>query len=280
MCARWPSVVSVLVLLAPAAGRAQTTPPVQQHTEHVATAPADQETVWTVSAGAVLNTGNTRSVAANLGSRLSLKRSTNVIAAEVAAVYGSASVRADDGHFHGWSVNTESLAGKARYDRFFTHDDAAFAALAGTRDRFAGLDLRFQVQVGYLRNLFDVEEKHRLWGEIGYDFTFDNFDPDPLLDPDTGNRLDGTEALHSVRAFVGYDNHLDEHVTFLTGLESLFDVQDADNVRLNWASELRSKVGGNFQVGLTFTLHFDNVPVPGTEKLDTITVVNLLYSLI
>lgn len=260
---------------------AQTPPTAAQHTERTTdAAPADDETTWTVSLGAVLNTGNTRSFAVSGGSKLALKRSHNVFAAELTGNYGTASVRDDAGEFQDYVVSAENISGKARYDRFFTEMDAAFVAAAALRDRFAGLDARIQGQLGYLRNFFKMcEGKHRFWGEIGYDLTFDDFEPDPLLDPD-GVELDGTAILHSARVFLGYDNHVTENVTFLTGLETLIDVEDLDNVRLNSVSELRSKIGGKLQLGVQFSLRFDNVPVQGTDELDTTTTLNLLYSLL
>ena len=278
-----PAALALAVLSAAPAARAQTTPPAAaQHTDRVTdAAPSTDEASWTLSLGAVLNTGNTRSFAVSGGSKLAIKRSRNVFAAELSGNYGTASVRDATTREFGDSVTSaENITGKARYDRFFTEMDAAFLSAGFLHDRFAGLDSRFQGQIGYLRNFFKLcEGKHRFWGEIGYDFTRDNFEPDPLLDAD-GNPLPGTQVLHSARVFLGYDNHVTENVTFLTGLETLMDVEDLDNVRLNSVSELRSKIGGKLQLGVQFSLRFDNVPVQGTDELDTTTTLNLLYSLL
>jgi putative salt-induced outer membrane protein YdiY len=267
----------------PTLADAQTTPPPPtQHSEHVAeAAPSTDETIWTVQAGGILNTGNTRSLSLSGGSRLSLKRARNVFAAAITATYGTASLRDPTTNEFGDYVNSsENVTGSARYDRFLSEMDALFVSVGALHDPFAGLDIRMQGQAGYLRNFFKYSEgKHRFWGEVGYDLTYDNFEPDPLLDAD-GNRLDGSQVIHSGRLFVGYDNHVNENVTFLTGVEALLDVQDVDNLRLNSVSELRSKISGKLQLGLQFSLRFDNVPVEGTEKLDTTTTLNLLYSLL
>jgi len=286
MLSRAPERATLVACLAaaafPSVAAAQTPPPPTQHSEHVAeAAPTTDETVWTVQAGGILNTGNTRSVSLSGGSRLSLKRSRNVFAAAITATYGTASLRdPTTNEFGDYVNNSENVTGMARYDRFLTEMDALFVSVGALHDPFAGLDVRLQGQAGYLRNFFKQSEgKHRFWGEIGYDLTYDNFDPDPLLDED-GNRLDGSQVVHSGRVFLGYDNHVNENVTFLTGVETLIDVQDIDNVRLNSVSELRSKISGKLQLGLQFSLRFDNVPVEGTEKLDTTTTLNLLYSLL
>lgn len=274
--------VALATVLLPLGALAQSPPPVAQHAEHVTdAAPPDDTAAWTVQLGAVLNTGNTRSFAINGGSKLAIKRSQNVFAAEVMGTYGTSSVRdATTGEFNDYVVSAENITGKARYDRFFTEMDAAFLSIGFLRDPFAGLDSRFQGQVGYLRNIFKwCEGKHRLWGEVGYDLTLDNFEPDPLLDAD-GNELPGTATLHSARVFFGYDNHLNENLTFLTGVESLFDVQDGSNIRLNSVSELRAKIAAKLQLSVQFSLRFDNVPVEGADKTDTTTTLNLIYSLI
>ena len=277
----WSCLVSLATIVPLEALAQPVPPPVTQHTERAAEAAAEVEetTEWTAALGAILTTGNTRNFSLSAGSRLALKRGQNAFAAEFQMVYGRAALRDETtGDFGDWELTAQNINAKARYDRFFTLMDAIFAAAVYRRDTFAGLDVRLQGQLGYLRNIYKGEN-HRLWGEVGYDITFDNFDPDPLLDAD-GNELDGEEVLHSARAFIGYDNHLNEAVTLLTGLEALFDVQEADNVRLAWVTELRSKVADSLQVGLNFTLRYDNVPVEGAEKLDTLTTLNLLYTLL
>ena len=265
-------------LLAPVAA-AQPAPPEQNAARVAAERPTEDKTVLAVSAGGTLNTGNTRSYAGNLGARFNLLRGRHMLTVEANGTLARASVRDDTtGQFTAWTTNARNLIGKLRYDVFFTRDDAAFASMIGRHDTFAGLDLRLQNQVGYARTIFRREDKHRLWAELGYDLTYDNFHPDPLLDA-MGMVLDGSEVVHSVRGFVGYDNHLNEAVTFLTGVEVLFDVQEPKNLRLTSTSELNSKIAGDFQLGLKFNLLFDNLPVAGKDKLDTITTLNLIYTL-
>jgi hypothetical protein len=252
-------------------------PPIVEHAQAVAAPPAEfyRETLFVLSAGATLNTGNTRSFAANVGSRFTLKRDRHQLTLEGQFIYGLAALRDEgdvdgDGNineFNDYDLNSRQLSGLARYDFFMTTDDALFASVGPRWDTFAGLDFRIQNQVGYMRNFFSVLDKHRGWGEIGYDLTYDNWT----------NGDDQTN--HSVRAFLGYDNHINEMVTFLTGLEGLFNVERSDDVRVNWNAELTSKLVDAFQAGVRFTLRYDNEPVPGAEKLDTITTMNLLYAM-
>lgn len=252
-----------------------------QNTERVADrpaadAPAD-DTLWTLSLGGTVNTGNTRSVALAAGTNLAIRRGPHLISMGAQWTYGRASVRTA-GAFGPWQQNADNLNGRLRYDYFITDNDAVYAVAAARRDHFAGLDSRIQLQAGYARNIF-AEDKHRFWGEVGYDVTLDNFFPNPLVDPMSMQVLDNTGVFHSARIFVGYDNHISERWTLLTGLEGLIDVQTIENVRLNWLSELGLSIVDGLAAKLQYTLRYDNLPVVGTGKLDTITILNLTYTL-
>ncbi len=262
---------------APAPATTVAEKPIAEHAQGITVPPAEfyRETLFVLSGGATLNTGNARSFAANVGSRFSLKRDRHQLTLEAQFIYGIASLRDEndadgDGNlneFNDYDLNTRRLGGLARYDLFLTQDDAIFAAMAPLWDTFAGLDFRLQNQIGYMRNFFNVEGAHRGWGEIGYDLTYDNWT----------NGADQTN--HSVRAFLGYDNHINEMVTFLTGVEGLFNVERSKDVRVAWSAQLTSKLMDSFQAGVRFALRYDNQPVPGAEKLDTITTMNLMYAM-
>ena len=272
--------VSILSILLAVPTFAAAQPAIEQHTERVAEQGENADLLRvTVAAGGVLSTGNTRSVAFNGSGAFELRRDANVLLAEVRGTYGEASIRDDMGEFGPWTNNAENVQGRVRYDRYFTAADAAFASLSARRDRFAGLDSRLQFQIGYLREIFDEEAKHRLWGEIGYDLTYDNFDPDPLVDPMTMMTLDGDALVHSGRAFVGYTNHLNEAVTFDTGVEVLVNVQEPADTRVNWLSKFRSTLARGLQLSLDFELRWDNRPVQGKDELDTVTTLNIVLTL-
>ena len=249
-----------------------------QHVEEVK-ADAFQADVTTLTAnlGAAFNTGNTEAWQLNTGSDFALVRDRHGLGISMAFAYGRANVKEDTSDS---LVDTvRNLKSRARYDFFLTPMDALFLAGVYRWDTFAGLDTRASGQVGYMRNFFK-QEKHRFWGELGYDLTYDNYDPDPLLDPDTGAELPGDDVIHSGRLFAGYDNQINEAVMFLTGVEGLLNVEDTDDFRLQWDNALRSAIGSGFQVELKFSLGMDTQPVPGTKKVDTTTLVTLLYTLL
>ncbi len=243
-------------------------------------APEKDELNWAASAGGVISTGNTESWQLTAGSTFRSVFGSHGIGAEAAFNYGQANLEDDMGVRDGFDETAKNFNGRLRYDYFLTPNDALFIAGVYRWDPFAGLDARVQVQAGYLRNLYAVEN-HRLWGEAGYDITYDNFDPDPLLDEnDPTIILDGTAVVHAARLYLGYDNQLNEAVQFLAGLEALVNVEDAEDTRLNGDAALRSSVADNLKLEVKFRLQFDNVPVPGAENLDTTTTVSVIYTLI
>jgi putative salt-induced outer membrane protein YdiY len=157
--------------------------------------------------------------------------------------------------------------------------DAVFLATVFRWDPFAGIDRRNQGQIGYLR-YFIREAKHRVWGEIGYDLTSDNYGPVEGK-PDAALPPDENALIHSARLFAGYDNQLNAALTYLGGLEALFNVEQSKDVRLNFSNALRSAIAGNFSLELKLTLAFDNVPATSdAKKLDTTLLINLLYQLL
>jgi putative salt-induced outer membrane protein YdiY len=286
------SAVAAVILSLPWAVAAQDAPAaVAQHQEGVAAAPAEEETDvtdWDVSAGAVLTTGNTESFTANAGSRFRLVRLPHSVEAEIAYILGLA----NDGFA---DKTAENLNFRLRYDYFFDPMNAIFLAGRVRQDDFAGLAPRLQGQVGYLRNFFLEEEgKHRFWGEIGYDITYDRFnydrlDLDPAIDPAT---LPSELIAHSARIFLGYENAVSENLVFRTGLEVLVNVDPSviqtdpdgtehtglEDVRLTSESSLRVNLVGNLLAELKLRLQFDNLPPLGAQKLDTTTQLNLVYT--
>lgn len=265
--------------------------------------PEDDETAWALSAGALFNTGNTESWNLNAGTNFRIVRGRHAFGLEWAFNYGRANL--PDDMLDEYTDTVRNSNARMRYDFYLTKMDALFVALAHRWDTFAGLDTRLQVQAGYLRNFFK-EENHRSWGEIGFDYTYDNFDPEAIQDPDTSadpmcdptmgapmNIADrpaicqaaGHQHVYAARVYLGYDNQLNEHVKVLAGLEALLNLQEPEDLRLNFDAALRSAIAGSLQLEIKFKLLFDNVPALNAdgserEKVDTTTTLSLIYNLL
>jgi putative salt-induced outer membrane protein YdiY len=273
---------------------------ISQHTESIAAPPAvEDQTSVNLAAGATLNGGNTEAYAANGGGRLGIIRHPHQFNLELLGTLGYAR-NATTTEVEQTSAN---VIGRARYDLFLSHNDALFIAVGPRRDTFAGLNIRLQNQVGYLRNLYFPAESHRLWTELGYDLTYDDFaeitttrvetnppgviaelpmppPPNVTITRTTVTTDDpGSDVVHSGRLFFGYTNTRHAVASVNLGVETLFDVEDGHNVRVNGTAEINSSLTERFKLGVQFRLLFDNVPVDASlKKYDTITALQLIYT--
>jgi putative salt-induced outer membrane protein len=225
--------------------------------------------------GALLATGNARSLASTASGSMRLRRQANELSAVVAANYArSAATPADD-----TQTTMENYQGKLRYDRFVTEKVSLFLSLSGRRDRFQGLDARLNLDPG-LAYYFVAEEKQRFWAELGYDLQYDlRRNAAIAVAAEKGTILGKTKTRHSARGFVGYHTNVNEHVGFDTGAELLLGIPATENWRLNWLSSLTTALDSRFSLGATFNLRYDHNPLPGVEKLDTVTSMNLICTL-
>jgi len=233
------------------------------------------ETDAKVSAGAFLSTGNAKALAITGAGTLRLRRGFDQFTLDLAANYGEASVVPGTPQ----ETTVENYQARARYDRFLSQKWALFAQESFRRDRFQGLDLRLNFDPGLAYYLL-IEEKQHLTFEAGYDLQYDMRTTQAMDDAAAaGTPVDATEVRHALRLYAGYDNSLNEHVRFDTGLEYLQAFAVAENFRINWVSSLTANLTEAFAVAAGFTLRFDNNPLPGIEQLDTITTLSLVYSL-
>ena len=264
-----------------------------------------------LSAGGLFNSGNARSVALTAGGRFRIRRKIHEFSAGIAGNYGRAATKTTP------SQDTASnVQGRIRYDVFFHPRISAFAMLTARFDPFLGLQARVRVDPGLAFYILQ-QPKHRLWGEVGYDFQHDSrrvhdekqdcvvagalvtdgcFELRvPNVPQGMGARVvDRTIGIHSLRLFGGYVNQLSEAVTFTTGLEyiqplSPLKSSDVDPPKVgdpivartrlwvNWDAAVTVQVMKALSFSTTFTLRYDNAPLPTIRRLDTITAVSLLY---
>lgn len=264
---------------------------------------SEDATELEISAGGLLSTGNAFAAAVTGQGRFRLRRGIHQVAAQAAGNYGIADTEVETVRVSfpsGAEIQELSLErdttvanvqGMARYDVFFAKRWSAFLMGTARRDRFQGLDLRLNLDPGVAFHVL-TRPKHRLWFEAGYDFQYDirreeaifaDQPIDPLVDGD-GDGFADTERVriaddtlvnHAARIFVGYNNSLSDRVAFDTGLEYLQSVIRGSRFRLNWINALTVQLGDRFGVGATFTLRYENEPLPDVAKLDTITAILL-----
>jgi hypothetical protein len=176
-----------------------------------------------------------------------------------------------------------------RYDRYIVEQASFFLINTGRYDRFQGLNLRYNLDPGF-KYIFWQEPAGAFWGEGGYDLQHDirrnesRYVLDPngnrIIDP-SGTRyvlLPKTQTDHSVRLFSGFRYAFNEEVTLTTGLEYLQSFVDTTRNRFNFDALVAATVGGGLSLGFGFTARYDHDPLPGKEKLDTSTTLNLIYA--
>jgi putative salt-induced outer membrane protein len=236
-------------------------------------------TTLKLTLGGFVSQGNSRTVALTGAADYFLRRNVSAFSALAAVNYGRSAPGADEAY----ATTVENYQARLRYDYFFATSVAGFLSVSARRDRFQGLDLRLNIDPGFAYYFID-EKGHRLWAELGYDLQYDLRDQDFIDDAVAAALpealvIDKTEVRHNVRAFVGYDNQLTDTLKFGAGLEYLQNVTSAENARLNFDASLTAQLNQDFSVATTLSVKYDNNPLPGVEKTDIITALNLVYTM-
>ena len=125
------------------------------------------------------------------------------------------------------------------------------------RNRPAGIDARSNLDAG-LSYLFLDNDVHRLVGEGGLGYT--NEDP---VDGDRDN-------FFHARAFSRYERALGETSSFDTQIELIQNLDNSDDLRINFLIGATAKLVGKLALRVSYTVNFDNDPVtvvvPGDEE--------------
>ena len=236
---------------------------------------ADDATELEAAVGGFLSTGNAKAASATALIKFRLRRGAHQFRTDAAANYGQAAIPTDDDPNPSVEPTVGNVQGMLRYDWFFAKRWSMFLQTTARRDRFQDLDLRLNVDPGFSFYAL-TDPKQRLWFEAGYDFQFDLREQqaidDALL---AGEVVERTFINHAARLYAGYVNNLNEHVSFDTGIEYLQSVVDAPVFRVNWVTGLTASLSSRVSLATTFTLRYENDPLPGVEQLDTITSVLL-----
>lgn len=228
------------------------------------------------SAGGLVTSGNSKQLALTSSGKLKARKKKHQFSTQAAINFARSAPDADSGT----ETTVENLQGKIRYDYFFVPKWAAFLGVSARRDRFQGLDLRLNVDPG-LAHYFIDEEKHAFWLEGGYDLQYDIRRDENIAEAATdGETVDKTEVRHSGRAFVGYDNQVNERVRFATGLEYIQSVQDSKTWRLNWDGSITSSIVGRLSTAVVVQVKYDHDPLPGIKTTDVMSSFNLVYTLL
>lgn len=242
-------------------------------------APPEEETDATelkLSFGGLFSGGNSETVALTTAGRLRFRRGGNQLSIAAASNYGQAAPPGEDER----ETNVENLQGRIRYDRFLGEGFAVFLSTSALRDRFQGLALRYNLDPGLAYYFVDLD-KHRFWLELGYDFQYDYRREDAIAASlAAGSSLDRSDTRHGGRAMLAYENALAKNVSFDVSVEYLQAFQQTDSWRLAWDVGLTAAIDSGFSIANTFSLRYDNRPLPEVETTDMTTALSLVYQLL
>lgn len=240
-------------------------------------------TTASVSAGGMLTSGNSRSLALSGSGNVETRFHGNGVGASLLGNYSQGAPAGEP-----IAPTTQNVQGRIRYDRYVADALAVFILNTGRHDRFQGLDFRYNLDPG-VKYLFLEEATNTLWIEGGYDLQHDvrreadravlGADGKPALD-EAGRvvTLDKTRTDHSSRLFVGFKHGFNKEVTLATGAEYVQSFVDIARSRLNVDALLAAKIGGGLAFGVGLSARFDNQPLSGKEKLDTSSTLSLVYA--
>jgi putative salt-induced outer membrane protein len=250
--------------------------------------PADEDprqaTEASVAAGGLFSSGNAKSIALTTAGKLRVRRDEHQFSMALAANFARAGKTGE-----AVETSVENYQGLLRYDYFFTDNLSLFLQNQDRRDRFQGLDLRFQIDPGLAYYIINTK-KQILRAEVGYDLQHDvRRDDARVQTPEPAAPgappaaplplLDKTQTLHNIRLFSGYENKLYKEVSFISSLEYLQNVSDLGTYRLVFDVGIKSNVSTNLAIATTYTMRYENKPLPGVVNTDSIASINLVYTL-
>jgi putative salt-induced outer membrane protein YdiY len=198
---------------------------------------------------------------------------------------------------------SQRLFAGARYDRFFGTMNSLYVSGGMERDTFAGLEWRFNEQLGYSRVLVQKPSTD-LDLEVGVAYAQENFKIDY---PTTETNDDGTisdvvlpkaaivsedEATYKLvldkdyiagRVFLGFDHRFNDKVSIGDTVETFINFFDIEDFRLINNAYLQAKLSDKFSIKLSHLLMFDNQPVEvgayKFKKVDQTTQITLVANI-
>lgn len=165
--------------------------------------------------------------------------------------------------FNSNSLTTGTLAkyifGTYRLDYYFHPRATIYVGGGGYSDDITGIEDAGKAFAGFTYLVID-DAKTKLRVEAGYDFTYENrIAPNPNV------------SVHSAAGGVEVSHQINEHVSAYDNLQFQQNVMSASDFRLQNEIGLKSKLTKYFSIKASHKLRFDNLPVTGFGKADSIT---------
>ena len=237
----------------------------------------EAETKVSVEVGGALASGNVEFQSAQGRAVVTHRWAQNGVALNLTGNIGRSVVDGDeDGLLSdaerdlGFQETAHRLNAEGRYDRFVAKRSSLYALVGALLDPYAGYDLRTHEQVGVSRRFID-KEKFKLTSELGIDFAQENY-VDGIV-PNSQNVL-------AARVFLGTAWMPSEKVSITNDLEAYENLLVLEDLRVLDTLAVSAGLSDVFSVKTSYALVFDNVPVEGFRKTDSVVMVTLVASLL
>jgi len=252
---------------------------------------------WKASAAAgfTLATGNSNVFTVSGGASFSRNDGKNLFAFDVGGVYGltqlpilldrdaAGALCPPESMMNGCNgvidrnteLGTESkttagyLLAKARYDRFFSVNNAGYLTAFAGLDAPANKRVVTGGQIGYSRQFYK-SKMHEFKAELGADLTYTEYEVRDGMMMGEPNLF-----LASARLFLGYNLTLGENTQVTAKVESLINlnpatvverrVAPADATRVNANLALTTKVWQRLSFRFSLGIRYDNCPAPNAN---------------
>ncbi len=319
-CTSVLTVLALMLLAAPASAQPNPTFTYGKPEEIKVGAPPPPPVEWKAmtKAGLSLTNGNSQTTNGMLALAISRKETGNKFSLDGAISYGKSNVLysqlapADMTMITGIGrrdvTTTNNWQTKARYDRFFTANNAGYVSGQAAADPVAGKSFAGGGQVGYSRQLIKGDV-HLVVSELGYDLSHERY-----VTPQPGRVLEPV-SIHSARLFVGETMKMSPTSGATASVEALLNLnREAAALNVNTGAagvsafhdtRVVGKLGltttflARLSVGFGFTVRYDQNPPPrpipsGTpagatyiagfqpfsEKIDSLAEATLIYTFI
>jgi len=209
--------------------------------------PVPVVTKLTADFGYVQAAGNSQVTTTSVGQKLTQSRGRLGLEQTFNFVYGEQQ----------GTVNTNFLRAGLRGDYKLGGVFSAFATVAYDRNTFAGIERRFEENLGIA------------WRAIGA--------PKDTLRIEAGGSVTQQKSTTGVindfpagRAALAYRHLFSASSYFLQAVEGIPNFKDTEDWRVNTESSLVAPISARIGVKVSYVVRFDNLPEPGFQKTDRI----------
>ena len=219
-------------------------------------APPPRPWEFTGDVGFVNTAGNSDVTTLNIGEKVTHVRGSITVKQNFALLYGRT-----DG-----TTTTSQWRTGVRGDVALSARLAVFALTGFDRNRFAGIDRRFEEGVGLAFKVLTTE-RTKLDFETGLSMIQQR------------STLDVTDNFTAGRAASVFQYNFKPTAYFLQSVEVLPNLEETDDLRVNTETALVAPLSRRLAIKISYVIRYDKLPEPGFEKTDRLLTSGLQVTL-